>query len=57
MDIPSVIVTSDRKLWAADQGTHKILSYDLAGHFLYSWGSWGECPGGMWGVHGIASDR
>jgi peptidylamidoglycolate lyase len=57
MDIHSFIVTSDRKLWAADQGTHKILGYDLDGHFLYSWGSWGEYPGGMWGVHGMATDQ
>ncbi len=57
MDIHSFIVTSDRKLWAADQGTHKILSYDLDGHFLYSWGSWGEYPGGMWGVHGMSTDQ
>jgi peptidylamidoglycolate lyase len=57
MDIHNFIVTSDRKLWAADQGTHKILGYDLEGHFLYSWGSWGEYPGGMWGVHGLSSDQ
>ncbi len=56
MDIHSFIVTSDNKLWAADQGTHKILGYDLDGHFLYSWGSWGEYPGGLWGVHGMSSD-
>ena len=57
MDIHSFIVTSDRKLWAADQGTHKILGYDLDGNFLYSWGSWGEYPGGMWGVHGLVTDQ
>ena len=56
MDIHSFIVTSDQKLWAADQGTHKILGYDLEGHFVYSWGSWGEYPGGMWGVHGMSTD-
>jgi len=56
MDIHSFIVTSDQKLWAADQGTHKILGYDLDGHFLYSWGSFGEYPGGLWGVHGMSSD-
>jgi sugar lactone lactonase YvrE len=56
-DIHSFIVTSDQKLWAADQGTHKILGYDLEGHFLYSWGSWGEYPGGMWGVHGMSTDN
>ena len=57
MDIHSFLVTSDGKLWAADQGTHKILGYDLAGHFVYSWGSWGEYPGGMWGVHGMSTDK
>ncbi len=57
MDIHSFIVTSDQKLWAADQGTHKILGYDLDGHFIYSWGSWGEYPGGMWGVHGLSTDN
>ncbi len=56
MDIHSFIVTSDQKLWAADQGTHKILGYDLDGHFVYSWGSFGEYPGGLWGVHGMSSD-
>ncbi len=56
-DIHSFIVTSDQKLWAADQGTHKIVGYDLDGHYLYSWGSWGEYPGGMWGVHGLSTDR
>jgi peptidylamidoglycolate lyase len=57
MDIHSFVVTSDRKLWAADQGTHKILGYDLNGNFLYSWGSFGEFPGGMWGVHGMSTDQ
>lgn len=57
MDIHSFIVTSDQKLWAADQGTHKILGYDLQGNFLYSWGSWGEYPGGLWGVHGLSTDQ
>jgi hypothetical protein len=57
MDIHSFIVTSDRKLWAADQGTHKILGYDLDGNFVYSWGTFGEFAGGMWGVHGMSTDQ
>jgi hypothetical protein len=57
MDVHSFIVTRDRKLWAADQGMSKIIGYDLDGHFLYSWGSWGEYPGGMWGVHGMSTDN
>ena len=55
--VMALFESSDRKLWAADQGTHKILGYDLDGHFLYSWGSWGEYPGGMWGVHGMSTDQ
>ena len=54
VDIHSFIVTSDRKLWAADQGTHKILGYDLEGHFLYSWGSFGTTPAAC-GVHGMST--
>jgi hypothetical protein len=33
-----------------------MLKYDLDGNFLYSWGTWGNFPGGFWGVHGISSD-
>jgi hypothetical protein len=57
MDIHNILVTSDHKLWAADQGTSRILGYDLDGHFLYSWGNFGEYPGGMWGVHGFSTDQ
>src|SRR4030095_7637275 len=50
------IITSDRFLWAADRGTSKILKYSLDGKFLYSWGTWGDFPGGFWGVHGMSVD-
>jgi DNA-binding beta-propeller fold protein YncE len=56
-DIHLFIITADRYLWAADRGTNKILKYDLDGNFLYSWGTWGTFPGGMWGVHGMSVDR
>ena len=46
--------TADRYLWAADRGTSKMLKYDLDGNFLYSWGTWGDFAGGMWGVHGLS---
>ena len=49
--------TADRYLWAADRGTSKMLKYDLDGNFLYSWGTWGDFPGGMWGVHGLSTDQ
>jgi DNA-binding beta-propeller fold protein YncE len=56
-DIHLFIITSDRYLWAADRGTAKMLKYDLNGTFLYSWGTWGDFPGGMWGVHGLSVDQ
>jgi hypothetical protein len=56
-DIHLFIITSDRYLWAADRGTSKMLKYDLDGNFLYSWGTWGDFAGGMWGVHGLSSDQ
>ena len=34
-----------------------MLKYDLDGNFLYSWGTWGDFPGGMWGVHGLSVDQ
>jgi DNA-binding beta-propeller fold protein YncE len=56
-DIHMFHITGDRFLWAADRGTSKILKYDLDGHFLYSWGTWGDFPGGMWGVHDFSVDQ
>ena len=56
-DIHMFIITSDRFLWAADRGTSKMLKYGLDGNFLYSWGMWGEFPGGFWGVHGMSVDQ
>jgi len=56
-DIHMFIIDSNRYLWAADRGTNKILKYDLDGNFLYSWGTWGDFHGGMWGVHGMSVDQ
>jgi DNA-binding beta-propeller fold protein YncE len=56
-DIHLFIITADRFLWAADRGSSKMLKYDLDGHFLYSWGTWGDFPGGFWGVHGLSTDQ
>ena len=50
------MITADGYLWAADRGTHKMLKYDLDGNLLYSWGTWGDFPGGFWGVHGMSVD-
>ena len=47
----------DRTLWFPDNGTWKIVKYDLEGHLLYAWGSQGDFPGGMWNVHGLSVDQ
>jgi peptidylamidoglycolate lyase len=56
-DVHLFIMDRNRYLWAADRGTSKMLKYDLNGNFLYSWGTWGDFPGGMWGVHGLGVDQ
>jgi DNA-binding beta-propeller fold protein YncE len=56
-DIHMFLITADRYLWAADRGTNKILKYALDGRFLYSFGTWGDFPGGLWGVHGMSVDQ
>jgi hypothetical protein len=33
------------------------VKWDEQGHFLYSWGTFGHYPGGMWGVHQISVDQ
>jgi DNA-binding beta-propeller fold protein YncE len=50
-------MSADHHLWAADATTSKILEYDLDGHYLYSWGSLGDFPGGLFGPHAISVDQ
>ena len=57
MNIHSIYMGNDGILWAADQGSNKLLAYDADGHFLYSWGTFGTCQGCQWGVHGFATDK
>ena len=45
------------RVFVNDRGTSKMLKYDLEGHFLYSWGTWGDFAGGFWGVHGFSVDQ
>ncbi len=56
-DIHLIYMGADRTLWAFDRGTSKMLKYDLQGHLLYTWGTWGDFPGGFWGVHGFSVDQ
>jgi hypothetical protein len=34
-----------------------MLKYDQQGHLLYSWGTIGDFPGTVWGVHGMSVDQ
>jgi hypothetical protein len=56
-DIHLIYIGADRTIWAFDRTTNKMLKYDLDGHFLYAWGTWGDFPGGFWGVHGFSVDQ
>ncbi len=52
-----VQIGADRTLVTFDRNTHKMLKYDLDGHLLYSWGTVGNFPGTLWGVHGVSTDQ
>jgi peptidylamidoglycolate lyase len=55
-DIHLIYMDGSRMLWAFDRASSKMLKYDLNGNFMYSFGTWGNFPGGFWGVHGISVD-
>jgi hypothetical protein len=55
-DIHLVYMDGSRYLWAFDRASSKMIKYDLNGNYMYSWGTWGNFPGGFWGVHGISVD-
>jgi DNA-binding beta-propeller fold protein YncE len=52
-----VWIGADRKLVAFDRLTHKMLKYELDGRLIYSWGTLGDFPGTLWGVHGMSVDQ
>ena len=56
MNIHSIYMGRDGILWAADQGSSKLNGYTPDGQFIYSWGTFGDCQGCMWGVHGFTTD-
>jgi peptidylamidoglycolate lyase len=55
-DIHLIYMDGSRFLWAFDRASSKMIKYDLKGNFMYAWGTWGNFPGGFWGVHGISVD-
>ena len=55
---PSYIhISSDQYLWVSDTLVNKFLKYDLNGKLLYSWGSYGDFPGGLWMTHQFSVDQ
>jgi hypothetical protein len=52
-----VQIGDDRSAVVFDRNTHKMLKYDLDGHLIYGWGTIGDFPGTLWGVHGMATDQ
>jgi DNA-binding beta-propeller fold protein YncE len=52
-----VWIGSDRKLTTFDRLTHKMVKYELDGRLIYSWGTQGDFPGTLWGVHGMSVDQ
>ena len=55
-DIHLVYMDGSRMLWAFDRASSKMIKYDLNGNLQYTWGAWGNFPGGFWGVHGMHVD-
>jgi hypothetical protein len=52
-----VYIGADRAVWIFDDPTSKIVKYDLAGNYLYSWGALGDFPGGLFNIHGASVDQ
>ncbi|MBF8300211.1 MAG: hypothetical protein HW394_581 [Acidobacteria bacterium] len=52
-----VQIGADRTAVTFDRNTHKMLKYDLDGRLLYAWGTIGDFPGTLWGVHGMSTDQ
>lgn len=44
-------------LWAGDAFTNRVLKFDLAGNFLYSWGAAGAQAGRLQCSHGMSTDQ
>jgi len=51
-----VHVATDQSIWVVDGNMNKFLKYDSKGKLLGSWGTYGQFPGGLWGVHGFSVD-
>ena len=52
----TIAVSKDQHVWVSSGRSNKMLKYDLNGHLLYSWGTFGAQPGYLWGVHSFDTD-
>jgi hypothetical protein len=52
-----IYMTADQHLWLADSINWKMLKYDLNGRMMSSWGTQGDWPGALWGVHQFNVDQ
>lgn len=52
-----VHVATDQSIWVSDGQTNKFLKFDRSGRLLHSWGTFGQFPGGIWGVHQFTVDQ
>ena len=50
-------IGADRKVWAFEDTTSKVVEYDSEGHLLYAWGTLGDWPGGLFNMHGASVDQ
>jgi hypothetical protein len=50
-------IGQDRQIVAYDQGTQKLLKWDLDGRLIYSWGTAADLQGSLWGIHGLSTDQ
>ncbi|MGH9357090.1 MAG: hypothetical protein ACRD10_13245, partial [Terriglobia bacterium] len=52
-----IYMAGDGHLWLADSVNWKMLKYNLSGQMMFSWGTQGDWPGALWGVHQISVDH
>jgi DNA-binding beta-propeller fold protein YncE len=53
----SISISTDQKYaWVTDDTSNKVVQYDIGGHLLGSWGTFGGTPGRFWGPHHLSVD-
>jgi hypothetical protein len=50
------MITADQHLIVGTLNTNKMLKYDLTGKLISAWGTTGNAPGEMDGIHGFCTD-